>query len=53
MIQRRVSLWAEKYTVPAINVSYNGGICYVNLKQGHSKNAININYRGDIYHASE
>ncbi len=45
------SLWAEKYTTPAICVLHNETTCYVNLEQGESTNSINVNYNGIIYHA--
>lgn len=44
------SLWAEKYTTPAICVMYNNTICYINLVQGSAANSINVNYNGTIYH---
>ncbi len=45
-----VSLYAEKYTSPAIAVSVNGAVCYANLELGRQSNAINVEYNGTIYH---
>ena len=47
------ALYAEKYTTPAINIGYNGGICYANLEPGQSAGAINVSYNDQIYHTVE
>ncbi len=44
------TLWAEKYTVPALAVKYNNTTCYGNLKPGVATGAININHDGTTYH---
>ena len=48
-----VPLYAEKYTSPALHIRYNGQVCYANLTQGKSENAINIRYGGVVYHVAE
>lgn len=48
-----VPLYAEKYTSPALHIRYNGQVCYANLTQGKSENAINIRYGGVVYHVVE
>ena len=47
------ALYAEKYTTPAINIGYNGGMCYANLEPGQSAGAINVSYNGQIYHTAK
>ena len=47
------SLWAEKYTEPALCVKYNDTVCYGNLVSGNGANSININYNGQVYHLTD
>lgn len=44
------SLYAEKYTAPALAVKYGDTICYANMELGNKTDTININYDGQIYH---
>ena len=44
------TLFAERVTSPSLNISYNNTVCYAPLSPGQSKNTININYNGQIYH---
>ena len=47
------TLFAERVTSPSLNISYNNTVCYVPLSPGQSKNTININYNGQIYHLEQ
>ncbi len=49
-----VPLYATKQTTPAINIkTTSGDICYANLVEGASNNAINVMHNNTTYHTVE
>ena len=44
------NLYPVAYSAPALAVKYNNTVCYGVLEMGTSKNAINVNVAGKIYH---
>ena len=46
-----IPLYKSKLTSPAINIQYNGQICYASLAPGAASSALNINYGGNTYHS--
>lgn len=46
-------LYAEPYTEPAINISYDDGICYLKLESGTGQNTINLIFNNEPYHVIE
>lgn len=47
-----VPLWAEKQTMPALHIRYNGDVCYANLEPGQSSDTLNVRYNGSVYHVT-
>ena len=45
-----IPLWAERYTIPALCVGYNGGVCYADALVGQEINTLNIAYNDMVYH---
>jgi hypothetical protein len=46
-----VPLYATKNTTPAINIGYNGSVCYASLAAGGATNALNFTWDGNTYHS--
>ncbi len=48
-----IRLFATKNTSPSITVASNTGICYADLIEGEQSGAINMQYKGKVYHIAQ
>lgn len=46
-----IPLYSAPQSVPAINVGYNGDVCYGTLATGAASGTFNVKYGGSTYHA--
>lgn len=47
------NIYLNVQTHPSLNIEYNNQVCYIGLIPGRAVNAINVEYKGQIYHTMD
>ncbi len=48
-----IPLYKSRNTAPALNIGFNGQVCYGDLADGDAAGELNINYGGKTYHTAK